>query len=97
MRDRRQILAESSKYSYKRYLQNRIKPRWEHVPVGEMTRRDVQDWVNELADELAPKTVRTIEGILSGALKLAIAEKCLSINPCDGVKLPKRQRGTRST
>lgn len=95
MRDRRHILAESSKYSYERYLQNRIKPRWEHVPVGEVTRRDVQDWVNELADELAPKTVRTIEGILSGALKLAIAEKCLSINPCDGVKLPKLQRGDK--
>lgn len=66
MRDRRQILAESSKYSYKRYLQNRIKPRWEHVPVGEMTRRDVQDWVNELADELAPKLSELLREFFPG-------------------------------
>lgn len=95
MQDRRHNLAVSSRYSYEQYLKNRIKPRWEHVPVGEVTRRDVQDWVNDLADELAPKTVRTIHGIFSGALKLAVLENCLSSNPCNGVQLPKVRRGEK--
>ena len=51
---------------------------------------DIQAWVASL--ELAPATVGVAHGIVSTVMKLAIRDRRLPSNPCEGTKLPKVHR-----
>lgn len=52
---------------------------------------DVQAWVKGL-DGLAPATVGVVHGIVSTIMKSAIRDRRIVANPCEGTKLPKKQR-----
>jgi integrase len=49
---------------------------------------DVQAWVNDLATEYAPTTVRAVFGIFRGMVTTAVAQLDLPRDPCRGVELP---------
>lgn len=56
-----------------------------HIPVSRITSPMMQDHINALAKELAPKTVRNIYGLLSSSIHFVAPEKRLT------VKLPAKE------
>ena len=64
-------------------------PRWGTVRLSDIAHSDVQGWVSQLADTLAPETVRKIYRILSLILTSAVRDGRIARNPCDKVKLPR--------
>lgn len=58
------------------------------IPLGDITRRWVREWVSDLSVDLSPATVHKTVGVLRMVLGMAVAESRLAINPVDGVELP---------
>jgi integrase len=50
---------------------------------------DVQAWTAGLAAILAPRTVGTLHGIVSGIFRAAVRDRLIVSNPCEGTRLPK--------
>lgn len=59
-------------------------------PVDKITRADIVLWFNNL--EVAPKTRKNIQAILSAALATAVDEKHLDTNPAKGIRGPNSSR-----
>lgn len=77
---------------YNRYLTNDITPAFGVLPLSVLTRADVAAWVNAMAEAGAKTgTMQNKHGFLSGALKQAVKDGHLTVNPCDGVKLPRTE------
>lgn len=77
---------------YNRYLNNDIGPAFGVLPLDKLTRADVAAWVNTMAEAGARTgTMQNKHGFLSGALKQAVKDGHLAVNPCDGVKLPRTE------
>jgi integrase len=55
---------------------------------------DIQAWVQTLSvtNGLAASTVRVIHGIVSSIFLAATRDRLLTTNPCDGTRLPQRER-----
>lgn len=58
------------------------------IPLGDLTRRWVREWVADLSVDLAPASVHKTVGVLRQVLAMAVAENRLAMNPVDGVELP---------
>ncbi len=72
-----------------------VLPRWGKRPVGEVTKRDVQALLEEVASgKLAPRgrptkvAPRSLRALLSKLFNWAVDEDLLAGNPASGVKLP---------
>lgn len=77
---------------YNRYLSNDITPAFGVLPLDKLARADVAAWVNTMAEAGAKTgTMQNKHGFLSGALKQAVKDGHLAVNPCDGVKLPRTE------
>lgn len=64
-------------------------PRWGDIPLEDIERDHVQEWVNELeAGGLAPSTVAKCYSLLSASLKAAVIAGRLPANPCVSIALP---------
>ena len=50
---------------------------------------DVQAWTAGLTAALAPRTVGTVHGIVSGIFRTAGRDRLIVSNPCEGTRLPK--------
>ena len=55
---------------------------------------DIQRWVSMLTvgNELAASTIRVVHGIVSSIFLAAIRDQLLTTNPCEGTRLPARER-----
>nr|WP_099248001.1 site-specific integrase [Mycobacterium sp. shizuoka-1] len=77
---------------YRRYVRNDIGPALGALPLSKLTRADVAGWVNVMQEAGAKTgTMQNKHGFLSGALKQAVKDGLLAVNPCDGVKLPRTE------
>lgn len=91
------VIDDSTRQRDESAIRKHVEPRWGDVLLPDITRRDVQLWVNELAEELAPATVAKTFRILSGSMAVAHSEGIIPSNPCqtrtktlrEGVILPK--------
>jgi integrase len=52
----------------------------------------VETFISGLTERRAPKTVRNIHGVLHNVMKMAVREKLIASNPCDGTRLPEATR-----
>lgn len=78
---------------YNRYLTNDIGPAFGVLPLSALTRADVAAWVTAMAESGARTgTMQNKHGFLSGALRQAVKDGLLSVNPCDGVRLPRTEQ-----
>lgn len=84
-------LEPKTKAGYESILNKHILPRWRDAQVGAVSAEVIQDWINELAEGLSPKTVRNVFGVLRSLMQFAIKRHFISVNPCDSVKLPRRK------
>lgn len=67
-----------------------LEPRWAAVPLDEITREDVQDWVDTLVarEDLAPATVHKIYHLMSASMKAAALARKIPVSPCASIELP---------
>ncbi|MEE1296955.1 MAG: tyrosine-type recombinase/integrase [Bifidobacterium sp.] len=72
-----------------------VEPRWGKRPLRSILHSDVQAWVSEMAQERSATTVRRAYGVLSEIMATAMADKLIKSNPCEGIRLPKREPGRR--
>ncbi|KUI27744.1 tyrosine-type recombinase/integrase [Mycobacterium sp. GA-2829] len=58
------------------------------VPIGDISRHLVREWVAELSAARSPATVHKVVGVLRQILAMAVSDNRLVLNPVDGVELP---------
>lgn len=58
------------------------------VPLGDISRQLVREWVADLSTSHAPASVHKTIGVLRQVLAMAVRENRLVMNPVDGVELP---------
>ena len=63
-------------------------PRWGNVPLARITHDEVQAWVGELAEDMAPASVHKVYGLLRSSLKAAVRSGQLAVTPCTDIELP---------
>jgi integrase len=82
-------LGPKTKVGYESILASHVLPRWGDARVGAISPEAVQDWINGLAKDRQPNTVRRIHSVLRAVLGLAVKRHYLTVNPCDAVELPR--------
>ncbi|WP_193045288.1 tyrosine-type recombinase/integrase [Mycolicibacterium baixiangningiae] len=58
------------------------------VPIGDISRQLVREWVADLSSKRSPATVHKVVGVLRQVLAMAVSDNRLVLNPADGVELP---------
>lgn len=85
----------SSKASHYRVLADAyrtwVEPTWGSVPVSEVTRESVQQWIAEITGKRSASVVLRAYGILAGILDNATADRRIHSNPARGVELPRKK------
>lgn len=75
---------------------SRVEPHWGRVPVADVKTAAVRAWVAKLkADGLGAAGIENAFGVLRQVLGAAVEDRRIPRNPCDGVKLPKREHADR--
>lgn len=87
----------NSTYTIDRYgqlIRNQILPHLGTRPINLLSERDIQEWVDELGDELSAKTVADAHSVLHSIYKWAgqKAQGLAIIDPCTETVLPKRKK-----
>jgi integrase len=73
-------------------MRTHVVPRWGDVPLVKIDHSSVQAWVAELSSRRAADTVRKSHGLLASVLRLAVKDRLIGHNPCEGVALPSVRR-----
>lgn len=82
-------IVASTERSQRAKRDRHVLPRWEDVPLNQITHLDVQTWARSLSRSgLAAATVRQCVGMVSAALREAVRAGHLDVNPAQGVRLP---------
>ncbi|MGH3439296.1 MAG: tyrosine-type recombinase/integrase [Sciscionella sp.] len=68
---------------------NHLLPRWREVALNQVSSRDLNLWVGELAHRYQPSFVHRVYGLFRHTITLAVQREVLTASPCVGVKLPK--------
>ncbi len=76
-----------TKRSYAETWVAAVAPRWRHVPIGDVTRESIREWVGELQENYAQRTVRYAVSTLGRVLAAAVETGALPSNPCSGLRL----------
>jgi len=89
-------LEPKTRAGYEAILTRHVLPRFGRTKVGAVSAEAVQQFVNELAANRAPNTVRRVYSVLRAVLRVAVERSYIAVNPCDAVKLgSKRRAGIR--
>lgn len=69
-------------------LRRHILPYFGDRQIATIRRSDVQTWVKELSSRLAASTLQISFGYLKTIFSNAVLDHVITLNPCDGVKIP---------
>lgn len=58
-------------------------------PLSSIRPSHVQAWVKAMTERLAPATVGTVHGVVSGIFRAAVRDRLIMANPCESTRLPK--------
>jgi len=72
-------------------LRKHLIPAFGDMRLAAITPLDVRRFVEALARDMAPSTVRTIYGCLRTILNASVAADLLAVTPCRGIKLPPKR------
>lgn len=61
---------------------------WRLASIGHL---DVEEWIGRLSEVVGLATIDKAYKMLDGMLSVAVRDRRITYNPCDGVKLPKAQ------
>ena len=77
-------------------VDSRVEPRWGDVAVVDVKTSAVRAWVARWSPRVsALPTIENAFGLLRQVLGAAVEDKRIPRNPCDGVRLPKREHADR--
>jgi integrase len=94
-RERWTELEPRTQQGYEAILMKHVLPRWGEVRLEGITPEAVQKWINkDVRPGRSPNTVRRIYTVMRSVLNLAVEYRCLTINPCDAVSLPRKSAAT---
>lgn len=65
-----------------------VLPRWGDIPVSAVSKSDVQAWV--AGGDWGPSTARRAYDMLRQILGVAVDDRRIRVNPCEGVRLPRK-------
>lgn len=75
---------------------SRVEPQWGRVPVADVKTAAIRAWVAKMkSDGVGVPTIENAFGLLRQVLGAAVEDSRIPRNPCEGVKLPKRQHADR--
>lgn len=70
-----------------------LTPKWHDVPIGEITRYDVKEWIAELRDDdCSPELVRRIVHLFSASMTAAMDAEVVEYNPAARLRLEGGQK-----
>lgn len=72
---------------YKKWIKNSIGKK----KANKVQRVDIQKWINNIAQQVSPKTVRNIYSILRSAFNYGIELNIINNNPCNNIKMPRKE------
>ncbi|MDT9688150.1 hypothetical protein Q5762_07240 [Streptomyces sp. P9(2023)] len=84
-------VAETTDRTYNSRLNAVILPKWENVPLGDITAMAYKAWRMQLADQFSKNYVESVEGIMRMLLDDAVDERIIPYNPMPTGS--KRRRG----
>ena len=70
-------------------LRNHILPAFEGRSIASVRPSEVQAWVRDRADVLAPATVEVVYRYLAAIFAAAVRDRLIARSPCVGIKLPR--------
>ncbi|MEB4614043.1 tyrosine-type recombinase/integrase [Leucobacter sp. M11] len=83
------IVDDSTKRRDGSRLNKHLVPKWDTVPLADITRHEVRKWAVELREkQLAPSTVQRIMSLFSSSMQAAVDAEIILANPAQRLKLP---------
>jgi integrase len=70
-------------------LRNHVLPFFGDRPIASIRPSEIQAWVRDRADVLAPSTVEVVYRYLASIFRSAVEDRLISTSPCRGIRLPK--------
>jgi integrase len=87
-----QVWRPSTAASVETAMRRHVLPRFGDRPLASIRPSEVQAWVRELSDTLAPATVKLAYRFFTQAMRAAVTDRVIATSPCTGVKLPEITR-----
>ena len=84
-----QVHRPTTRAHVETHLRRHAYPALGDRPLSSVRPSDVQAWTAGLTAALAPRTVGTVHGIVSGIFRAAVRDRLIVSNPCEGTRLPK--------
>jgi integrase len=88
----RQVHRPSSVAQIETNLRRHVLPAFGHRPVASIRPSEVQAWVKDRAEALAPATVEMIYRYVVAIFRAAVVDRIITASPCVGVRLPRVER-----
>ncbi len=82
-------LELSTQAGYRSPIDRHFLPRFGTMQMRAVTPSVIQAWVNDVTDQLTPKSVAKYHGILHAIFNQAVVDRVVPRNPCSATKLPK--------
>lgn len=90
-------LKDTTKATRETVWNSRVKNRWESVHINEIQTSAIRSWVQDMREDGAKAaTIENALGTLRMILELAVEDRRLPRNPCQGVKAPPREHSSRA-
>ncbi|HEV3352773.1 MAG TPA: tyrosine-type recombinase/integrase [Acidimicrobiales bacterium] len=90
---RAQMHRPSTAAQCETYLRLHAYPAMGERPIGSIRRSEIQGWVKDRSEVLAPGSVELVYRWVSTIFKAAVGDRLIAVSPCTGIKLPKQDRG----
>jgi len=74
------------------YLRVHAYPFLGHRPLGAVRRSEIQAWVKNRSEVLAPSSVEVLYRWVATIFKAAVGDRLIATSPCERIALPKRPR-----
>lgn len=89
-----EVRSERTLVDYRRMFNLRIKPRFGDTPANLLSQIDVQEWIDELATEIEPKTIADYHSLLHGMYAWGVHPTRAHVlhDPCTDTRLPARRK-----
>lgn len=75
-----------------RGLRNHVYPTFGDRPVAGIRPSDIQAWIKDRSQVLAPSTLAVTYAYLITPLQTAVRDRIIASNPCEGVRLPRQRK-----
>ncbi|MHC0431588.1 tyrosine-type recombinase/integrase [Streptomyces sp. O3] len=75
-----------------RGLRNHVYPAFGDRPISSIRPSDVQTWIKDRSQVLAPSTLAVTYTYLITPMQTAVRDRIIASNPCEGVRLPRQRK-----